>query len=261
MSEPAPFRGIEHSRAMPPDTPILLWPAFTGRKPPPPGSVLVLGAILRCDPSRERRIHRWLSDEEHRRAARFRAEAYRHRFVVSRGVLREALAFFTGARPESLEFVPSPQGKPCLPAFPEFQFNLAHSGSLMLLALSTAGEVGVDVERFRPLQDAQAIARRYFTPREAGWLEAQAHEDRDAAFFKLWVRKEAVLKAAGHGIAFGLNQVEVIDPDGGFPETVTQGPSPRTHWRLHGASPADGFDGVVATPMRVRHLERRAWAV
>jgi 4'-phosphopantetheinyl transferase len=93
----------------------------------------------------------------------------------------------------ALEFALGPMGKPYLPAAPELKFNLSHSRGMALVAVALDVEVGVDVERFRPLPDYAAIAERYFPPGQPDVLDA--HD-----FFRRWTRIEAMLKARGVGL-------------------------------------------------------------
>lgn len=89
----------------------------------------------------------------------------------------------------------------------------SHTGERLLIAYAPSGRVGVDVEararRTRPL----AIARRHFAPEEADALQALPPDARAQAFLRLWCAKEAVLKACGHGLAFGLHRL-VVAADG-----------------------------------------------
>ena len=85
-------------------------------------------------------------------------------------------------------------GKPFLPGAPPF--SLSHGGDFAVLAVGERGtEVGVDVERCdRPWREA--VARRFFTGEEQRWLEGSGER-----FFRLWTRKEAVLKCRGSGLS------------------------------------------------------------
>jgi 4'-phosphopantetheinyl transferase len=93
-------------------------------------------------------------------------------------------------------------GKPCCDGGPEF--NLSHSGDLILLALHRERPVGVDVEQLRPGLAWRPIARRVLPPEEWQALEAEGAE----AFLAAWCRLEARLKAQGLGLA-GLGQPAV----------------------------------------------------
>jgi 4'-phosphopantetheinyl transferase len=85
--------------------------------------------------------------------------------------------------------------------------NWSHSGGWLAIALGEGVRVGVDIERPRPRPRALELARRYFAAAEADSLERVDATAREAAFLRLWCAKEAVLKAHGRGLAFGLDRL------------------------------------------------------
>lgn len=97
-------------------------------------------------------------------------------------------------------------GKPWVPGGP--YLNLSHSGALALIAICADTEVGVDLERIRPLRNPPGLSRRMCSPREAAWLADQA--DPAVALLRLWVRKEAVAKAQGGGLRTALSGLDVL---------------------------------------------------
>ncbi len=153
-----------------------------------------------------------LCPEERARAERFRFPQHRNRFIAGRGLLRNILAAYLDVTPSELQFSYGPFGKPDLngkSATGGLHFNLAHCEDLAVFALTRSGPIGVDVERVRPLEDAEDLVNRFFSPAESAAFHALAAEVKPAAFFNLWTRKEAWLKATGEGIAQSLNKVEV----------------------------------------------------
>jgi 4'-phosphopantetheinyl transferase len=112
--------------------------------------------------------------------------------------------------------------------------------------------VGVDVERIRTLSDAEGVAGRFFSERESNGLKALSANQRPAAFFNLWTRKEAWLKATGDGIGGGLNQVEVTfeaDEPARLISLFGNAESARD-WSLIALNPAPEFVGALAVPAR-----------
>lgn len=100
------------------------------------------------------------------------------------------------------------RGKPRLEGGLErHDVSWSHSGQALLLATGADVEVGADVERLRPRPRALELAQRYFAAEETRALQALAEADRTLAFLRLWCAKEAVLKAHGHGISFGLQRL------------------------------------------------------
>lgn len=150
-----------------------------------------------------------LSADERSRAAAIVVPAVRRRFVRARATLRRILAGETGRAPHALAIDYGAHGKPRLPDHPGLHFNLSHSGGLAVIATSTIGEVGIDLEALRPRPGLLPVARRFFAAHEADAVEACDGEARSRAFLRLWTRKEAVLKASGRGIGVDTRPIAV----------------------------------------------------
>lgn len=127
-------------------------------------------------------------------------------------------------------------------------FNLAHSDQLALLAVTRVAALGVDVERIRPFANALGIAERFFSAGETTAFEALPPGAREEAFFHLWTRKEAWLKATGEGIAASLSKIEVTflptEPPG--VRAIAGDPVAGKAWSICPLKPADGFVGALA---------------
>lgn len=129
-----------------------------------------------------------------------------------RDPLRRVLAAYLGTHESDVVLTDGEHGRPALaPALDvPLGFNWSHSGQHALIAIGKDITPGVDVERQRERPRALEIARRYFTREESDALAALPAERRDAAFLELWTAKEAVLKAIGRGIAFGLDRLNIV---------------------------------------------------
>jgi 4'-phosphopantetheinyl transferase len=132
----------------------------------------------------------------------------RQRTLLGRGVLRLVLGSWLDRDPAALRFAAGPHGKPQLldpgPSTPQFtppQFNISHSGELILLAFHAAAPVGVDVERLQPDLDWRPIARRCLAPAQVESLLALPPAQAASAFMESWCALEAGLKALGVGLA------------------------------------------------------------
>jgi 4'-phosphopantetheinyl transferase len=139
-------------------------------------------------------------------------------------------------------------GRPQLCArFRDFDVNWSHSGAGLLVGLGEGLRVGVDVEQLRPRARALDLAERFFAPEETRWLAAQAEAARTLAFLRLWCAKEAVLKAHGRGLAFGLQRLRFAECDGALQlvECERLLGSPRD-WSLHEFEPAPGYRAAIA---------------
>lgn len=132
-------------------------------------------------------------------------------------------------------------------AFARFDCNWSHSGERLLVALGEGMQVGVDLERVKPRPNALALARRFFTAAEARWLERLPDDVRGAAFVRLWCAKEAVLKAHGHGLSFGLDRLEFAPADAELELVACDaGLGALAQWALQLQAPEPGYVAALA---------------
>ncbi|HEY0549670.1 MAG TPA: 4'-phosphopantetheinyl transferase superfamily protein [Verrucomicrobiae bacterium] len=187
-----------------------------------------------------------LSTDEISRAEKFHFHEHRERWQTARGILRLLLARYLKEPATEIAFDHGAQGKPKLkyPANSNLHFNTSHSGDFAVFAFTRAGEVGVDIECVRnemPRRDD--IVRRYFAPGEQRQLFALPEPQRTHAFFKLWTRKEAFVKARGTGLFSGLENFEVsLDA----PRVVgSDAHASEVDWWMAELPPVPGYEGAV----------------
>ena len=130
-------------------------------------------------------------------------------------LVRAWIADLLGCAPAELRLRRDARGRPRLEGPPaDADISWSHSGEGLLIAFGTGVDLGVDLERQRPRPRALELAQRFFHPAESAWLSAVSTPERDAAFLRLWCAKEAVVKAHGRGIAFGLHRFALAEDDG-----------------------------------------------
>lgn len=201
-----------------------------------------------------------LAAGEQSRAAQFRFERDRRRYVVARAALRTLLSRALSVSPLDLHFVYGVQGKPALAARlgSDLQFNVAHSHEMALIALSRGVALGVDIEHARPLSDMERIARRFFSAQETAALMATTPETRPRTFFRIWSRKEAFIKATGKGLSQPLGSFNVMAPDGA-PLAYVELQGAVTSWQLWDLDIAPGYGAALAAwrnagPLQLHHF-------
>ncbi len=187
-----------------------------------------------------------LSPAEQARAARFRFERDRRRFIAARGFLRSLLGRYLGANPRAIEFTLNDYGKPAIEGA-AIRFNLSHSHGLALAAFALGREVGIDVEQIREGVTGDRIAERFFSPLEAAELVALPEVEQTEAFFRCWTRKEAWIKAVGHGLSIPLNSFDVTIGRHDVRLAATRPDiAEAERWTLCHLDPEPGFTGALA---------------
>jgi 4'-phosphopantetheinyl transferase len=201
-----------------------------------------------------------LSPDETERAHRFKFEKHRNRYIAGRGALRAILAQYLDTGAAGLRFGYQENGKPTLiENYAGIHFNLAHTEDLALVAVTRIGLVGVDVECVRPIKNVDELVARFFSPRESESFQKVSDERKPAAFFNLWTRKEAMLKATGEGITRSLSLVEVSFLPGEAARVVAISGDAKAGelWCLKEMMPAKGFAAAVAAQPETLNIEHR----
>ena len=185
--------------------------------------------------------------------------------------VRQVLGDCLGRDAEQVALATGPHGRPMLApgppggggagaaasgnAGPGLGFSASHAGGWLLVAVARGVQPGVDIEALAPRPNALAIARRYFTAAEAAGLEALQGGERERAFYRLWVAREAVLKAIGRGLAFGLDRLR-IDADPVTPTLEWLDGDDAAAWQLRWLDVPEGCVGALAwrgEPRRIRY--------
>jgi 4'-phosphopantetheinyl transferase len=164
-------------------------------------------------------------------------------------LLRRLLARYAGCAPDALTIGAGAHGKPYL-EHAALRFNLSHSGEHTVVAVAADCELGIDLEHVRRIRRRGALLERCFTTAE----QARIGGD-DTALLRYWAAKEALVKAIGRGIAYGLRRIEV-DWDAAGPRVLrVEGEAgPATRWRLAPLPALPGGLGVVAYEGEARSL-------
>lgn len=201
-----------------------------------------------------------LSPDERERADRFHFPKDHDRFVATRGVLRLLLARYLGCEPSTIRFeyrcvcqrphCTRSRRKPELAsngAPHHLRFNVSHSDRLAIYAFAHAREIGVDVERIRDDVQWRAVAEECFSVEDAQFLTTMPPDAPPDEFFHCWTRKEAFLKAIGHGFSAGreLRETPCSPDELGVPVTDRTIAGPNGDWTMVDLDVEHGFAGAL----------------
>jgi 4'-phosphopantetheinyl transferase len=127
--------------------------------------------------------------------------------------MRQLLGGLLGMAPRDVGFVYNEHDKPALPGN-ELFFNLSHAGGHAALAVSSDVDLGVDIERLRPIEPG--LSKQFFSACENEALAKLDGDDWLSGFFRIWTGKEAVVKAIGLGLSLDLSLFDIdVDKDQG----------------------------------------------
>jgi 4'-phosphopantetheinyl transferase len=226
-------------------------PAPAALPPLADGEVHVWRASLQPPAGLLERLRATLSPDERARAARFRMDVHRDRYVAGRGILRVLVGAYTATPPAAVEFGHTDHGKPYLAghaARPDgLRFNMTNAEDLGLFAFAGGRDLGVDLENLKPMPDALSIATRFFSAPENQVFATVGEIEREHAFFTCWTRKEAYVKAVGEGLSMPLDRFDVTFLPGQPARLLATRPDPAeaARWSLHHVDPGPGWIGAL----------------
>jgi 4'-phosphopantetheinyl transferase len=187
---------------------ITAWQPFPEQLVCEPQIVYLVGISLTTTPYSE---EHWqmLSTAEQVRAQQFKFEQHRQRFIVFHSCLRQVLARCLSQSPPAIDFQYGPHGKPSLHPTSNLQFNLSHTDTEAIIAITLNADIGVDIEIVKN-NNIDALAQRFFADAENSYLQqtADIHE-KHLRFYQTWALKEAFIKATGLGVSQNLKSFAV----------------------------------------------------
>ena len=218
-------------------------------------NVHIWSVNLKLLPSQIEELSTILSSDEIERANRFYFERDKNRFIIARGTLRKILSRYLNIEPKKLQLTYSARGKPYLENT-SILFNLSHSQDLALYAITKVNLIGIDLEYIRPMNDAESLAKRFFSSQEYNFISQLPPQKQQETFFKLWTCKEAYLKATGDGLTGGLEKVEIcLTPEKPVEFFSINGDiEEASHWYLYQFIPQANYIAAVAVAGKNKNL-------
>lgn len=160
---------------------------------------------------------RILNEEELRQQQRFVFAADRHRYLVTRALVRTVLSRYATTKPEHWRFASNAYGRPGIVSGDEdinpIRFNISHTSGLILLGVVRDLELGVDTENLKRKRASVDIADHFFSPFEASALRTLPEDRQPEHFLHYWTLKESYIKARGMGLSIPLEQFGFTFPD------------------------------------------------
>jgi 4'-phosphopantetheinyl transferase len=151
-----------------------------------------------------------LSNEERQRQQRFYFAKDRHRFLLTRALVRSVLSRYATINAEDWIFSKNAFGMPLIDnrdsTAQKISFNISHTAGLIILAVGTERSLGIDTENTRIREAALDAAHRFFANSESAALAHLPFEMQHERFFQYWTLKESYIKARGMGLSIPLDK-------------------------------------------------------
>lgn len=180
----------------------------------------------------------------------------RERSLLARALLRWLLAESMGT-PFGWRFDVEISGRPIVRrkqggAVPSIA--ISHSGGWVACVVARCGQIGIDIEVYRPGRNIMGIASLAF-----GKAERQAVErEGEAAFYRIWTSREALAKARGRGLAEAADGIDRVE--GSSADCVELRRIGGEAWWLAHGTPVEGLSMALAFRCAV-HSSEPSWPI
>jgi 4'-phosphopantetheinyl transferase len=158
-----------------------------------------------------------LTAEERAGEFRFRFPEDRHRYIVTRALVRTVLSLYAPISPAEWSFRANAYGRPEIAndAMPGvgLSFNVSHTRGVVMMGVSRHCAIGVDTENVRRSPASMEMAQHFCSRHEMAELRSELDDDRRAErLLDIWTLKEAYVKARGVGLSMPLDQISFSLP-------------------------------------------------
>lgn len=185
-----------------------------------------------------------LTDKELERVSFFKFKKVQDNYIFSQGTLRLLLSKYLNIPPREIQIGRLKKGKPYSIDNPDLRFNISNSEGKILYCFSYDEELGIDLEKIRPLPDLEDLINRNFTSYEKRYL-TKVKDEKANRFFKFWTIKEAYLKAIGVGMRLTPDKLEFSADNGNFKLESIQGEIETEEWIFKDLDCGENYRGTL----------------
>jgi 4'-phosphopantetheinyl transferase len=146
-----------------------------------------------------------LSEYRLNKANRYKSNKDRNLSLAAGLVLNMGLKEFYNLKENEIDIGLSEYGKPYVVNHPEINFNIAHSNSMSICVFSST-RVGCDIEQVRKFN--VDVMNRCYSNKEIEYINKA--DNKDLAFTRIWLHKEAFLKNIGTGLNDNMKNISII---------------------------------------------------
>lgn len=182
---------------------------------------------------------KFLNTKELNRAERFHKEVDKDRFIIYKSIIKLILATYTQLDVKDIKHDYHFNKKPYLASHPWLNFNVSHSKDYAIIAISRV-KVGIDIEYMNEDKEYTDLLIDVFSTDEI--LNIKNAADQKNAFYTLWTRKEAFVKALGKGIDDDFNYIPSLNGHHKIDSTILKN---NKNWQVCSFHLADNYSSAI----------------
>lgn len=196
-------------------------------------------------------LYECLSIQEKIKSKNFINSYLSQQYIISHGLLRYLLAYYTKDNPQNIEYSFNQFDKPFLKNNnSNIQFNMSHSKDYVVYILALDCQVGIDIEWKSKNIDVQELSNLVLTKEEKIIFNKLRSEEKLNNFYEVWTKKEAILKANGHGLSYPMKLINVMDGSKNNKKTYYQ--VNNTEFYCSALNNINGYEGTAALMNQIR---------
>lgn len=157
-------------------------------------------------------LNKILSEDETKRAAKFRFDEDSERFIYGTGILRLLINIYTDISFSTISFEYNDYGKPQILKAQnksKLHFNMSNSENMLCIGFIKNESIGVDIEVIKRISNHAEIANNFFSNFEIQQLKSFPQDKSLDGFYTCWTGKEAFIKLSGEGLSYPLKEFDV----------------------------------------------------
>ncbi|MEI4830696.1 4'-phosphopantetheinyl transferase superfamily protein [Bacillus sp. FJAT-53711] len=155
-------------------------------------------------------LKQFISSERVNNIKRFKFEEDKIRSILGELLVRYTICKNSNIENSDIYFKKNEFGKPYIDCNYGIYFNLSHSGSYLICAISNQN-IGIDIEKIQDIDIA--IAHNFFCDSEYDEIASAPESKKYECFYSYWCLKESYIKYIGKGLTIPLNSFcfEMVD--------------------------------------------------
>jgi phosphopantetheine--protein transferase-like protein len=175
-------------------------------------NAIIFTAKLPLMKQHQKELWQSLSGQEKIQAEGFVNNTLKDKYILSHGLLRYLLSLYVERNPQDIQYLVNQFGKPFLKDDNcTLQFNMSHSKDYAVYIIALEDQVGIDIEWKDKDINIQEIFELVLSPTEVTNFNQLNSEEKFHAFYCIWTKKEAIIKAIGQGLSYPIKTIEVMN--------------------------------------------------